>query len=326
MKRTQGESTENKQPHKRVHTTEEKKWLDLLSDTTVGTLLKERKKKLVVIDKNATLGEAMAVLKRENILSLPVVDEKQKKFLGFVDVLDIAEFVLSTWKYVSATMDEIHFPTDDVFDAPLLNILNLSHVNHPSYIEENASVSDLLSKFLDRKNYFRLHRLAVTDESGDVVDVVSQSDVVAFAHHHIDSFPKSKKDLKLGLLSGLIRTPLMVRIDSPFVDALEVLCKNKISGLALIDHEFKLSGNISVSDLRGMNPLAFDFFNGSTLQFMAKGTDSPSKVTQSLGPGNTFGETITRLATERIHRLYITGEHGHPVGFVSLIDVIARLK
>jgi len=50
------------------------------------------------------------------------------------------------------------------------------------------------------------------------------------------------------------------------------------------------------------------------------------KVTQSLGPGNTFGETISRLATERIHRIYITEEHGHPVGFVSLIDVIARLQ
>jgi CBS-domain-containing membrane protein len=75
-----------------------------------------------------------------------------------------------------------------------------------------------------------------------------------------------------------------------------------------------------------MNPLAFDFFNGSTLQFMAKGTDSPMKVTQALGPGNTFGETVERLAKERIHRIYITSDHGHPVGFVSLIDVIARLK
>lgn len=144
--------------------------------------------------------------------------------------------------------------------------------------------------------------------------------------------------MKLGLMSGLIRTPLFVRIDSPFVDALETLCRNKISGmsdrhsysyhpgLALVDHEFKLSGNISVSDLRGMNPLAFDFFNGSTLQFMAKGTDAPMRVTQALGPANSFGEAIERLASERIHRIYIAEDHGHPVGFVSLIDVIARLK
>jgi len=184
--------------------------------------------------------------------------------------LDIAEFVLSTWQHLSATMDELHFPADDVFNAPLLNILNLSQVNSPSYIEEDSSVSVLIKKFLNRKHYFRLHRLAVTDKKGDVVDVISQSDVIAFVHHHINTLPHSKRDMRLGLMSGLIRTPIMVRIDSPFVDALEVLCKNKISGLALVDHEFKLSGNISVSDLRGMNPLAFDFFNGSTLQFMAK--------------------------------------------------------
>jgi hypothetical protein len=40
------------------------------------------------------------------------------------DLADIAEFVLSTWKHVSATMDEIHFPTDDVFNAPVVSLLS----------------------------------------------------------------------------------------------------------------------------------------------------------------------------------------------------------
>jgi len=73
-------------------------------------------------------------------------------------------------------------------------------------------------------------------------------------------------------MQGLIHSPIMIRIDSTFVDALDRLYKNRISGLALVDHEFKLSGNLSASDLRGMNPSAFDFFTGSTLQFLAKGT------------------------------------------------------
>jgi CBS domain-containing protein len=65
-------------------------------------------------------------------------------------------------------------------------------VNHVSYIEENATVAELVDKFLDRKCYYRLHRLAVTDDQGDVVDVISQSDVVEFAHQHLESLPTVK--------------------------------------------------------------------------------------------------------------------------------------
>jgi hypothetical protein len=42
----------------------------------------------------------------------------------------------------------------------------------------------------------------------------------------------------------------MVPITTPFAEALETLFRNRVSGLALVDHEFKLSGNLSASDLR----------------------------------------------------------------------------
>ena len=46
------------------------------------------------------------------------------------------------------------------------------------------------------------------------------------------------------------RPLILTRIDSPFVETLDILYKNKISGLAMVDHEFHLRGNFSASDLR----------------------------------------------------------------------------
>jgi len=299
-------------------------WHRLLSETTVGDLLKLREKPLVTVAASTTVGDAMKLLSEHNILSLPVAKDN-KEFLGFVDVLDIASFVLGRWKSISYTTDEINFPSEVIFDETVGHILNLSHANPTAFIVSTATLYELIKEFLDPKNYYRLHRIAVTNKEGDIINVVSQSDLVFFAYEHLDVIPEIRRDALLGDMKGLIRTPLMVRIDASFVDALECLCKNKISGLALVDHEYKLSGNISVSDLRGLNPLAFEFFNGSTLQFLFKGTDSQGKPTQSLGQGNSFGDAITRLAKERIHRLYIVSDTGHPVGFLSLIDVIARL-
>jgi len=62
---------------------------------------------------------------------------------------------------------------------------------------------------------------------GEVVDVVSQSDVITFAAKHLGNMFPQKSSQPLGLISGLIRSPVMVRLDTSFVDALESLYKNR---------------------------------------------------------------------------------------------------
>eukprot|EP01125_Pyxidicula_operculata_P004112 TRINITY_DN1594_c0_g1_i2.p1 TRINITY_DN1594_c0_g1~~TRINITY_DN1594_c0_g1_i2.p1 ORF type:complete len:248 (+),score=37.64 TRINITY_DN1594_c0_g1_i2:63-806(+) len=229
--------------------TSQQKWDQLLKTTKVKDLCSEKKKGLIYVDRRITVEEVLKILEKENILSVPVVDEEKKEFYGFVDVLDIAGFILDTWKKQSYHLDDVHFPSDPFFKSPIIDVLNYSEVDYPVYIEEDASVANLISIFRDPKNYYRLHRCAVT-QNGDVVNVVSQSDVIAFVAKHIDLFPSEKKDMQIGLIKGFIRSPIMIRLDSRFSDALERLYKNRISGLALVDHEFKLSGNLSASDLR----------------------------------------------------------------------------
>jgi len=279
---------------------------------------------LITVDQHSTMRDVLAVLQKNNVLSVPVVNYQTKEFYGLVDVLDIAGYVLDTWKKNSIHMEDLHFPSSGFFSAPVLDVLNFSGIDNPFFIDEGKSLADLITLFRHPKNYSRLHRAAVTRE-GSVVDIISQSDVVSFTAFKIHEFPVEKANTTIGMLQGLIRSPLMIRIDSSFVDALERLYKNRISGLALVDHEFKLSGNLSASDLRGMNPTAFDFFTGSIFQFLAKAITGWAKPTLSVGPGNTFADVIKTLADERVHRLYITDQMGHPLGLISLIDVISRL-
>jgi len=306
--------------------TTEKPWNAVVRKTKVQDLLRARKSKLVTVDHSMRLGDVMKVLQSANVLSAPVVDRNKNEFIGFVDVLDIAGFVLAKWKHLSIYLDSAHFPTDALFNSNVEEVLNFSMFDNVAFISEEASVEQLIKQFTDPKYQFRLHRIAVLSSKGEVVDVVSQSDVVNFAAKHLKDLPEARVNQPLGLVSGLIRSPVMVRIDTAFADALERLFQNRISGLALVDHEFKLSGNLSASDLRGMNSMGYDFFNGSVLQFLAKGTNSRQHITTSVRPSNTFGEVIGILSAERIHRVYITDDFGHPLGFVSLIDVIARLS
>lgn len=94
-----------------------------------------------------------------------------------------------------------------------------------------------------------------------LVNVISQSDIVAFAAKHLPLLDEVLRDLirivahaksgrELSDDPGLIRSPIMLTLETPFAEALETLYRNRVSGLALVDHEFKLSGNLSASDLR----------------------------------------------------------------------------
>ena len=108
---------------------------------------------------------------------------------------------------------------------------------------------DLVEVFSDPRNNRRLHRVGVLNHKKEIVNVISQSDVIGFAYKHIDSIPSElgKSTVKeMQLRQALIS----VRIDTPFIDTLETLFRNRISGLALVDDEYRLCGNLSASDLR----------------------------------------------------------------------------
>jgi len=317
MKRTSDHSDDSDRTQKQLKPSE---WSTLVA-SPLSVLLKH-KKELVSVKETESLQHVMELLQKENILSVPVLDN-DNRFIGFLDVLDIAGFVLATWRKLSVHLDERHFPTNQFFHTPIGDVVNFSHLNKPVLIDEDKSIADAINLFKSPSTYFRLHRIGVVSAKGYLVNVISQSDIVRFAAQNLSHLENANE--KLSTFSGLIRSPIMLQIDCPFSEALETLYKNKISGLALVDQEFRLSGNLSASDLRGMNSLAFDFFNGSTMQFLIKGTKSTMKRTQSVAADTTFGEVIQLLSDQKIHRAYIYTPHGFPSGFVSLIDVIVRL-
>jgi len=119
----------------------------------------------------------------------------------------------------------------------------------------------------------------------------------------------------------------MAKVDTPFIDALELLYQNRISGLALVDQDFKLCGNLSASDLRGMHPTSFDFFTRSTLSFLCKGVDQEYNFPISVLQTATFSDVLQTLAKNHIHRVYVTKETGSfLLGVISLIDVLSKLQ
>jgi len=299
-------------------------WRELFASTKIKDLLNMKKRRLVSISSRATIEETIQLLAVENILSAPVVNEMEGTFLGFVDVLDICGYILYTWKKISPSLERSLFPVVH-FTQPVVEIINFSQWNPAIYIDDISSVKDLISLFCSPKFHKRVHRVAVLS-NGNVSSVVTQSDVIAYAHLSIDSMgefaDRSISDL------NLIRGGVMVaRIDDTVTETLEKLYENRISGLALVDHEYRFRGVFSASDLRGFRPTSFEFFNGSTLMFLAKGTNANRFVPSvTCLPTASLRQVIRQMVENRVHRMFITDATDRPVGIVSMGDILQLLS
>jgi len=311
---------------------------DLVSQREQRKLQQSERPPLVYLDGDATVATAMARLAHHNLLSAPVIEPGSRRFLGFIDVLDITGYILASY---NEHADDRNYLKKELLNENVSNILNFSHCDDRVIIDEANSVHDLIVLFSAPRFKRRLHRVAAAaarkkEEDALVVNnVVSLSDVIALAASKADLLPPERASATIRELKA-IKPMIGVRMDSSVVDALDILYRNKISGIALTDNEGRVSGNLSASDLRGLKPESFNYFEGSVLQFFVKGLPKEGTGHES-GPGRapvtctedaTLTECMKLMVQERVHRVYVVDNLDalHIYGVVSMSDIIHYLK
>jgi CBS domain-containing protein len=176
-----------------------------------------------------------------------------------------------------------------------------------------------------------LSRVPLLDAQGHIVKMISQSNVISFIAKHIDGIgAKGSQTLRE---TGIgTRTLVMARLEERAIDAFAKIVDRKISHVALIDRAGHLAGNLSVKDLKA----AMDF---SRLLYTVNDyvniirRENLKSVHPSIHANDTdtVAKTIVRLATIRIHRMYLTSippdqleqtSTYAPTGVISLRDVL----
>jgi predicted transcriptional regulator len=134
--------------------------------------------------------------------------------------------------------------------------------------------------------------------------------------------------------------PIVVQPDSPLSEAIQILAKNRISGLPVVDSSGKLVGVISETDLMwqetGATPPAYIMLLDSVIYL-----ENPARYERELHKalGQTVGEVMTKdpvtvkpnkslreaaqLMHERsIHRLPVLDDAGRVTGILTRGDII----
>jgi len=324
------EDNTSSHPHKRIHTLTEGAH-EFFARTRLTELLKDRPRRaLVLLEHNATVANALQTLARENILSAPVVlaasaeDSESDVYLGIFDALTLLRRVYSEMastlpKDVSA--DECDRKLEQLLAAYgpklLVTVCSEDDVDFVPRGLEGQNLHELVSNAFFRIPRHPVHRVAVFSADGRVRHVISQSDVVRFIVKHIDQLGVLKDEPveSFGWASAHV---LCVLEETRASEAFRQMILHGVSSVGITRaKDGAVVGNLSASDLRGLQTKDFVRFASSAINFISQ----PPRVF-TCKKYHTLEHLLRMLVDTHVHRVYIVDEHQRPTGIVTLTDIL----
>ncbi|VEU19750.1 DEKNAAC100338 [Brettanomyces naardenensis] len=290
-------------------------WQDVLLSELV------EQNRLIVIGDNISVEDAFKTLVKNGLTSVPVEHYKDDPNCFTFDYADLNAYLLLVLNKVKPeslySMD--YTPKEEIPDlirkaqrgeqVPVSFVIRISNKNPFIKLTE----SDTLSTVVEILGT-GVHRVAIT-KGNRLTGVLSQRRLIKFLWDNARRFPSMEPLLTSSLQSLHIGSPNPVSIygDQLLIEAFMKMHTLKISSLAVVDRNYRLLGNISVTDVRLVSKSSrSDLLYKSCLHFISvilnsrgleNGKDSFPifHVTSS----SSLARTIAKLVATKSHRLWI---------------------
>jgi len=286
------------------------------------------KREIIVVNSTESPYEGFKKLIKHNILSAPVFDVVKKQYTGFLDMRDLVSFVVfihdDQVSDVPNNLQDILLHGCKLFKQPQDGVTStyLSRRNpfHSVSGEDTLlSVAEILAK--------GVHRVPVVDSKGDVINIISQTSLIAF-------FQKNHKELAhvthklISELNVGSKPVICVSQNTKAIEAFRLMDNKKISGVAVVDETGRFIGNTSASDLKlFISSPSLELLHQSILTFLnairQESIDIKSP-TISCSSHDTLEIVIGKLASTKIHRIFVADDNSgyKPVAVVSITDIL----
>jgi len=262
---------------------------------------------------------------------VPVLN-REGQFYGFAEESDIVTYIMNTLFHrfeetelmqVSKVLD-----TTDRFQSAVIADVMKYPVRLRSSIRIMYEGCSLFQAWeilaLDG-----VHRVPVLDRANNIVDIVTQSMVIDFLWQNIEKLG-SLANAKVGDLFARKDVISVYELDKAHV-AFRRMISNNVSGLAVINMEGRLTGNISQRDFRGVHVAAGAFWKlWSTVKDFktqqASSIAAPVKVLFAL-ESDTLFSVVEKMAVQHVHRIHVVQSTASmlPVSVISQTDILRTI-
>jgi len=211
--------------------------------------------KIFIAQRKDKIVDVWKGLIRHNFLSVPVLQAKGSKYYGFLDLADIVKYVVDTFgKDMVTQMSENYWEfveKQEFFREKTVNdlmVYPLSRRNPFHPVTRGYSLFSAIELLARERG---LHRVPVIDENRKLVHLVTQSQVVLYLHQNIHALGEVKNK-PAGLVQNFDVQVLAVREDSFIMEAFDLMLSRNVTGLAVVNVEGRLVGNLSLRDLKAV--------------------------------------------------------------------------
>ncbi|KAL6079627.1 hypothetical protein QOT17_000738 [Balamuthia mandrillaris] len=299
---------------------------------------------VVYVKWNATIPEVMKVLKNNGLTSVPIVHD-DFTLVGVVSVLDLLMHFYSVFTVEELEREDfvsIWSKKKALESRNISDIAGLGTKDPLVTTTTDSTIWDVLLKMVSE----RAHRVVVYDPANDnrLCNVITQSRVLKLISCMMDAIPKAKQTLRQ--LNLGFKKVYTISEDEKTYKAFQQMHEKKISGLAVVDNEGFLVGNVSASDINKLDWSKDDFgkemgkplskfikqmplIDASESSLIGATTDAHSRgFAITCNPDHTLHHVINMLVFYRIHHIFITQNQNRRIqllGHLSLVDVLDAL-
>ncbi|GMM31291.1 Sds24 protein [Martiniozyma asiatica (nom. inval.)] len=278
------------------------------------------KNKLIRINSKISVEEAFQTLVNNGLTSVPVEEfENDLNCLTF-DYTDLNAYLLLVLNKIKAeNLKSMDYPIEEIplmvkkaqtgNQVPVSFVIRLTNKNPFIKLTENDTISTVV-EILGTG----VHRMAITKDD-KLTGIISQRRLVKFLWDNARRFPSMEPLLQSSIKSLHIGSanPISIYGDQLLIEALMKMHDLKMSSLAVVDRNYHLLGNISVTDVRLVSTSSkSDLLYKSCLHFI-------SVILNSRGLENgkdsfpifhvtshtSLGRAIAKLVATKSHRLWI---------------------
>lgn len=297
----------------------------VLAPIKCGSLINKKFEKPIILETQMTVAEAAETLSSHMISSAPVFDPMSNSIEFMFDFRDICVLMMDFLKnenHMSRIRSNINF-SFLISDLTIEAAKSLSHVQSFRFCHRDDSLLRAFPVFGSG-----IHRIAVVDDEGGFLGVISQSDAISCIHKYADSL-QSVLSKSLEQLEIARKSIICCGLDTVVLEALGMMQENFISSVGVVDENGSLIGVLSMTDIRHVfREKAFAVLKSTAHDFLAEIRQRYSKVQGkasypvfAVRPNASLHDVINKLVSTRAHRIYVTVEE-RPVGVVSLTDIL----
>jgi len=288
-------------------------------------------RKVLTVDGNQSVEEALELLARHRVQSVPVWDDEKGGWIGFVDVLDILTFALcmytegvacpqpQAWHDYTRDRETLSHRGVRFGIKPIKHIVDASRMDAFSRVYETGTVYQLIEDVFARG----VHRAAVMGDKQTITNLISQSDVLLFILANIHKLGADKERTVRQLNLGNQSSVIAMSTNAQAIHAYYLMFFHKVSAVAITLPQGQLVGNLSASDIRGLNAASFPSLLQPVTEYLSgrEGVKPPATCTLD----TSLEAVLLKLSLHRVHRLWIVNDRDEPIGVISFTDVMTTL-